>query len=195
MREISPAHNMNTSEFLRLVPPDIQTFVEAIRSQKRAGMRPLPSATLIDKSDLLSKERRIKLLDNVAVLVDENLFGRTEMCVQFALLIDLAMKHLGISSCCVSGTAIYYNRNGQEIFRWQHAWVRIGKEVIDGNVDILAENPIVPDAVDITPYWGPINETPNDRKLCDNHGEALPDDQDVNQVWWPDLLTFLQDNF
>jgi hypothetical protein len=51
-----------------------------------------------------------------------------------------------------SDLLIYYGADGEEIFRWQHAWVRIGNEVIDGNVDCLAENPLVPKAVSVAPY-------------------------------------------
>jgi len=32
--------------------------------------------------------------------------------------------------------------------------VRIGDEVVDGNVDCLSENPLVPDIVRVAPYWG-----------------------------------------
>jgi hypothetical protein len=71
---------------------------------------------------------------------------------------------------------MYYDSAGSEIFRWAHAWVRIGEEVIDGNVDSLAENPVVPKAVWIAPYWGPIMQTPPDRRLREKHGESLPPD-------------------
>jgi len=63
--------------------------------------------------------------------------------------------------------------------------------VVDGNVDILAENPVVPEVVCVAPYWGPIIATPTDRKLRENQGRSLPDDIDVEQYWWPDLRAFL----
>jgi hypothetical protein len=42
-------------------------------------------------------------------------------------------------------------RGGREIFRWEHVWVRVGAEVIDGNVDSLFENPMVPSASAVQP--------------------------------------------
>ncbi len=85
------------------------------------------------------------------------------------------------------GTAIYYDAKGHEIFRWKHAWVRIGEEVIDGNVDSLWENPLVPTQVRVLPYWGPLPEMPADRRLREEHGIRLPHDTDVDEIWWPDL--------
>jgi hypothetical protein len=83
-------------------------------------------------------------LDKVAALVDENLCGRSEMCQQFAELLHLALSYLRLPSRPVVGLAIYFAANGREIHRWKHAWVRVGEEAIDGNVDCLSENPTVP---------------------------------------------------
>jgi len=58
------------------------------------------------------------------------------------------------------GAAIYYDTKGNEIFRWKHAWVRLGDEVVDGNVDSISENPLVPSSVRVAPYWGPIQGMP-----------------------------------
>ena len=69
--------------------------------------------------------------------------------------------------------------------------VRIGDEVIDGNVDSLDENPTVPKAVRVAPYWGPITRTPSDRKLHEYHGMALVPDHDVETIWWPDLQQWI----
>ena len=113
------------------------------------------------------------------------------MCLQFAGLMHRAMEHLEIPSRPVVGTAIYYEANGEEIWRWQHAWVRIGSEVIDGNVDCLAENPVVPKAVSVAPYWGPITEVPPDRRLREDQGAVLPADVDVDEIWWPELQQWI----
>ncbi len=129
-------------------------------------------------------------MDAVAALVDENLFGRSEMCIQFAALLQRALAHLGLPARTVVGWAIYYS-DGHEIFRWKHAWVRVGREVIDGNVDSLFENPTVPPAVNVAPYWGSISETPADRRLREDHGRALPADNDVSDIWWPELRASL----
>jgi hypothetical protein len=150
MREISPAYDMSSEDFLTRVPSKFIPLVNTIRNQKQANERPLPSKDLIDFSDLLTSEIRHKLIDKVALLVDENLFGRAEMCRQFAVLLSRALQSLSLQSQPVSGTAIYYI-DGKEIFRWDHAWVRIGNEVIDANVDILEENPVVPKALQIRP--------------------------------------------
>ncbi len=191
MREISPAHGISVDEYMALMPAEMRRMVEEIRRQKRAGSRMRPSTVLIDHSALLSKAHRDKLIDAVAALVDENYVGRSEMCQQFADLLNRALLHLRFPSRPVVGTAIYYSPNGEEIFRWTHAWVRVGDEVIDGNVDCLAENPMVPNAVRVAPYWGPIGQTPADRRLREKHGEPLPPDVDVENTWWPELRNWL----
>jgi hypothetical protein len=142
---------------------------------------------------LLSAQVRHRLLDKVAYLVDENIFGRSEMCMQFADLLRLALTHLKLDARAAIGTTIYYS-GGREIFRWSHAWVRVGVEVIDGNVDSLVENPAVPSAVRVAPYWGPITGTPSDRKLREDHGKRLPPDSDVSNIWWSELRIWLDEN-
>jgi hypothetical protein len=190
MREISPAYDMSSDDFLTRVPSKFIPLVNTIRNQKQANERPLPSKDLIDFSDLLTSEIRHKLIDKVALLVDENLFGRAEMCRQFDVLLSRALQSLSLQSQPVSGTAIYYI-DGKEIFRWDHAWVRIGNEVIDANVDILEENPVVPKALQIRPYWGPVVKIPKDRMLRQNRSQRLQEDSDVDNIWWPDLLDFI----
>jgi len=142
---------------------------------------------------LCNNATRGALIDKIASLVDENLCGRSEMCIQFAILLDRALQHLGLESRSVRGKAIYFSE-GIEIFRWEHAWVRIGSEVIDANVDILEENPMVPQSVRVAPYWGPIISIPQDRRLRENHGQALPSDTDIDELWWPDLIHINQAN-
>ena len=135
----------------------------------------------------MTEAHRKKLLDTVAALVDENFAGRSDMCLQFAELLDRALSHLKFASRRAVGVASYYGTKGDEIFRWQHAWVRVGGEVIDGNVDCLGENPLVPKTVAVAPYWGPITQVPDDRFLREEHGLPLPPDVDVNDIWWPEL--------
>ncbi|MHB8218634.1 MAG: hypothetical protein ACYDDS_21385 [Candidatus Sulfotelmatobacter sp.] len=195
VREISPAVGISADEYVALLPPAMRQLVNEIRRGKQAGERLRPSGSLIDYSALLTRGHRNNLLDAVASLVDENYAGRAEMCLQFADLLNRALMHLHFPSRPVVGTAMYYDFAGKEIFRWTHAWVRIADEVIDGNVDSLAENPIVPNSVCIKPYWGPIARTPSDRRLRENHGESLPSDVDVEQIWWPELRSLLNDNF
>jgi hypothetical protein len=194
MREISPAIGVSVDDWVKRLPAEARLIVEEIRSQKQAGTRQGPAATLIDRSAIMTKPMRDKLLDAVAALVDENYAGRAEMCLQFAALLQRALSHLNFPSRAAAGTAIYYGAKGEEIWRWQHAWVRIGNEVIDGNVDCLAENPLVPKAVSVAPYWGPIAEVPADRRLRDEQ-RTPPPDVDVDDIWWPELRDWLDKEF
>jgi len=177
------------------MPAGLRDLVSEIRRKKYAGNRIRPSTSLIDHSALLTKSHRDRLIDTVAVLVDENYVGRAEMCFQFADLLNRALIHLNLPSRPVLGTAFYYDPMGNEMFQWTHAWVRIGDEVIDGNVDSISENPLVPQSVSIAPYWGPIRETPRDRRLREYQGEGLPPDVDVENIWWPELRDFLDRQF
>ena len=194
MREISPAENMSTDDFLEIAGDYEKSIAKKIRKEKVNGERPLPSTKLIDSSKILNQSIRKTLLDKVATLVDENLFGRSEMCLQFANLLQQSLCLFGLSARAVIGEAIYY-ANSCEVFRWDHAWVRINEEVIDANVDSLYENPAVPDTVKIAPYWGPIKLTPNDRKLKEKHGVKLPPDTDVSDIWWPDLEQWIKSQY
>ena len=74
-------------------------------------------------------------------------------------------------------------------------WVRVGDEVVDGNVDSLSENPMVPKTVTISPYWGPVKEILSDRRLREDRNAALPEDGDVNNIWWPELRDWLDHEF
>jgi hypothetical protein len=190
MREISPAVGMSVDEYMNLAP-EIRPLITEIRRQKEAGERLRPSATLVDRSRMLTQESRMKLLNKIAALVDENYAGRSEMCQQFADLLHRALTHMQIPSRGVMGTAIYCDAKGEELFRWNHAWVRVGEEVIDGNVDSLGENPLVPDEVRVAPYWGPITEVPEGRRLREDSGAALPSDVDADGIWWPELKTWI----
>lgn len=195
MREISPAQNdPDCSKYLTEFPEQ-ESVINKIRKEKQDGRRPLPSQALIDKSLLLTAEQRIKLLDKVAVLVDENLTGRSDMCLQFALLLVLALKYLSIDARMVQGRAIYFQGN-KKIFEWEHAWVRIGKEVIDGNIDSSClENPVFLSGITIFPFWGTISDTPKDRFLKEI--KSMPEffSNDVENIWWIDLKQWLDKNF
>jgi hypothetical protein len=193
MREISSIPNAFAEGFLRRARGSVQELVARVRRQKKEGHRPKPSTQLLDTSTLLSKPARSQILDKVASLVDENLFGRAEMCMQFADLLQRALDHLQLPARSVIGVCFYFE-GGREIFRWGHAWVRVGKEVIDGNVDCLFENPMVPSSVKVAPYWGPINMTPVDRILRENHAARMPPDEDVSNIWWPELRAWLDMN-
>src|SRR5271166_6458031 len=93
MREISPAVGMSVDEYMNLAP-EIRPLITEIRRQKEAGERLRPSATLVDRSRMLTQESRMKLLNKIAALVDENYAGRSEMCEQFADLLHRALTHI-----------------------------------------------------------------------------------------------------
>jgi hypothetical protein len=183
-REISPAVNCTVEEYMCVVPSPIKEIILAIRDQRTAGTRPLPSAKLVDASSLLTPSQRAALLDSVAILVDENLSGRSEMCLQFADLLQRSLAHLKFPARAAVGSATYYAPDGKELFSWQHAWVRVGDEVIDGNSDCLFENPMVPKEVTAAPYWGNIKNVPG-RRLRQDRAQSLPPDTDVSDIWWP----------
>ena len=168
--------------------------VTEVRRQRDAGERAKPSAKLIDRSVSLTPEKRIILLDKVASLVDRNWIGRSEMCIQFAALLQRALTHLGLPARAVLGTATYFDNKGKQIFSWSHGWVRIAKEVIDGNVDSISENPALPKTIDSAPYWGPVSETPKDRHLREHHEDKLLFDPDV-EGWWVELRLWLDTEF
>jgi hypothetical protein len=92
MREISPAIGISVDEFIEFAP-EVKPLVAEIRRQKQNGERSCPSAKLIDKSSLMTEIHRKRLLNQIAALVDENYAGRSEMCQQFALLLDRLLKH------------------------------------------------------------------------------------------------------
>lgn len=183
MREISPALNLSVDDyFANIRSSKARQFIVSIREQKLAGTCPLPSTTVVDCSAILTKSIRANLLDRIAILVDENIFGRHEICEQFADLLHRSLTLLGIPARAVLGTAIYFS-NDREVFCWDHAWIRVGDEVIDGNVDTLFENHLAPPFLRIAPYWGPIKRTPKDRRLVQNKRLVFPvSDTDVNNV-------------
>lgn len=190
MREISPSASHSCEEFLHLALPEARILAERIREQKLKMERPLPSASLIDNSNILSSTARSALIDKVASLVDENLFGRSEMCKQFSLLLAKSLVKLGFPAKISTGECSYYV-NGIEVFKWHHFWVRIDQEVIDANTDIINENPFIPRDLSVAPFWGLIQEVPKDRRLRGKLLNNPPDDEDVKKIWWPELDKWL----
>jgi hypothetical protein len=192
-REISPALNASADQYLAMRPPEVRGLIATIRAEKEEGKRSVPSTSLIDKSVLLTPTKRAALLDRIADLVDENLSGRSDMCLQFATLVHLALTHLNIPNDALEGTAIYFSDSGEEIFRWRHAWVRVGIEVIDGNSDSIGENPKVLPGLNAPPYWGPIKGITGRRWR--EGGGVPPHDDDVQNIWWPELKAWLDGDF
>jgi len=192
MREISPFVGLSVEEWLSTFPPEARARVEQIREDRRNDRRPYPSAKLLDRSTLLTKPQRNKLLDKVAALVDENYCGRAEMCQQFADLLYRALMRLSVDARGAIGQATYLAADGSVLWQWKHAWVRSGLEIVDGNIDTIAENPLVPKSLIVAPYWGPLAEMPTDRRLTEER-RTLPNDRDVKQIWWPDLRRWIDE--
>ncbi|WP_067867880.1 hypothetical protein [Neptuniibacter marinus] len=186
LREISPAENMSSDEFLQFAHPEQIKIVNIIRQQKLNGERTSPSELLIDDSKILNEEFRKALIDKVASLVDENLFGRSEMCQQFAMLLSLSLNHLGIYSKVVLGKATYSNG-----FSWIHCWVCTKEEIIDANADSMLENPAIPSDLAPKPFWGSKANLPKDRKFKPKPNAKVPKDTDVNNIWWPELKIWI----
>ena len=185
-REVSPSYDVSAEDFLQLLSAEELALAERVRAQKRAGERPVPSRSLIDRSSQLDARRRAELLDWIARMVDENVLGRSEMCIQFSALLQRALSALGLEGRVARGTAIYY-AEGREVFRWEHVWVRVGDEVIDGNADAMGESLAVPAAARAAPYWGPLAELPPSVRLRERWGAQVPYDRDVDTLWWPEL--------
>lgn len=93
-------------------------------------------------------------------------------------------------SRAVMGTAIYYDAKGTEV-RWSYAWVRVGEEVIAGNVDSLVENPVIPKQLRVSSYWEPITDFPEGRRLRENYGVSVPPDVGVDGIWRPEPKTWI----
>ncbi len=169
-----------------MMPPEMKEIVFKIRDEKNNKSRPLPSVVLLENSDILTSGKRKKLIDKIAMLVDENLTGRSDMCQQFSMLLSKSLNILGIYAKSINGKATYNNG-----FSWQHFWVETKDEIIDANVDILHENPMFPREIKINPYWGKKTTLPKDRKLKSKKTKTPPD-SDVSNIWWPELKLWLK---
>lgn len=191
-REILPVEGVSANEYIEMITsgsPEAARFLRSIRVAKKNGTRPVPSSRLwIGNVSSPDKAVCNQLVDKVASLVDENLFGRSEMCLQFASLLARALTELNVPAVAVTGQAKYKRMNG-EWFAWTHAWVRYGDVLVDANVDTMGENPAVPDDLDPAPFWGTLAECPADR-VFDAAPEILASDSDT-EFWWPDLLAML----
>ncbi|MFZ5823864.1 MAG: SEC-C domain-containing protein [Bacillota bacterium] len=159
---------------------DSAALLTQINQQKRAGTRPFPSATLISFGDTPPASERGFLVDLCARLVDENWCGRSEMCIYFAVLLRHGLNLLGHQAVVEVGKARYTGLLGRQ-FEWDHAWVRTQYgDIVDGNIDSIRENPMVPAGIEPKPYWGPENSLPSDRVL--NKSEELTPERDERDL-------------
>ena len=192
--EVSPVVGISADEYVkRLVAQKAPSLslLRRIREEKARAVRPRPSAHLIGEAIRPPRELRARLLDKVADLVDENVFGRSEMCLHFATLLAKALRLQGITAESKKGRARYIKLDGQW-FTWDHAWVEYDDCVVDGNVDTMRENPLVDNGVDPPPFWGRSDEIPDNRQYDFSSCVPWDGDEDV-EAWWPLLAEWLPD--
>jgi hypothetical protein len=168
----------------------------AVRRQKRAGTRPKPSTSFITIGGQPATEVRIALIDQIATLVDENIFGRHDMCLQFAALLERALRVMGIEAEARMGMTQYRRTSGSWTDQFLHAWVVLNDEqVVDGNADSLRENAMLGIGVIVNSFWGPVGQVPKDRLFLSDStlDNANRNDPDVVTRWWPMLETWMRE--
>jgi hypothetical protein len=116
-------------------------------------------------------------------------------------LLRHGLNFLGIPAEVHIGKATYIDHNNPDNrFKWDHAWVVSEEQLIDGNIDSMIENPMVPDGIAPAPYWGPIENIPFDRELHSNRilnssQDAVElDEQEIN-IWKQRLEVALKNKF
>lgn len=180
---------------------DMDKILLLIEEQKRSGTRPLPSGSLLSIGDKPVLEDRNFLIDTCAKLVDENWCGRSEMCIYFAVLLRHGLNFLGIPAEVNVGKATYIDHNNPDSrFEWDHAWVVSEGQLIDGNIDSMIENPMIPEGIASAPYWGPIENTPSDRKLyssriLDSSHDVIELDEQEIIMWKQQLEIALKNKY
>ena len=158
---------------------------------------PNPSERLIDKSKILSQEKRHKIIDIAAKYVNENSFltlGRSSMCLQFAILINHMLTKEKIESQVVRGYAEY--RSSSEKFKWEHYWVETTSgETIDCNIDSIIYHPDSPESIEPFNYWGPTETIPDDRtfsqtKFISDSEIQVIEKEDSETIEWKKQIDF-----
>ncbi|GAA5512398.1 hypothetical protein Dcar01_01112 [Deinococcus carri] len=69
------------------------------------------------------------------------------------------LAELGITARVVIGEATYKMHGTKHVML--HAWVEVGEDLVDGNVDSFEENVSIPNEIRPQPYWGPKRRAPN----------------------------------
>ena len=134
-----------------------------IKEQKAKNERPLPSTKLFSLGEIPPRAVRNLVLDVAAQFTDRYSEGRGRQGPLFAAFARAVLETQGVASEVVIGWARYLVPE-QTPFEWDYAWLETELEVIDGNSDTLNENPMVPETLIRTPYWGP-RERVHDRQL------------------------------
>lgn len=148
-------------------PQRFEAIRQRVRQDIEQGNRPWPYENLILFPSSLPNDTKIELLNLIAVVCERmgGVEGRSSQGVPFALLVQHALRaNLAMDSKVMAGDATYQH-NGLK-FSFCHAWVQTFEgEIIDGNVDVLADNPSAPDGLHVPAYWGPLSTLPGDRVL------------------------------
>lgn len=150
-------------------------MLSKIFEERKRGIRPKPSEHVYLKTSQVSDKIRKAYIDVVAEIVDNQLTGRSTMCVYFAILLGDLLKKMNINTKVITGKTTYWSSDKKDKFVWDHAWVEIDNEIIDCNVDSMSENPKVPDSIRPINYWGLKNSLPKDRLF-------IPD-REIDEDW------------
>jgi|GEM_PF-1563998 len=128
-----------------------------IAEQKAKNERPRPSAKLFSLGETPARAVRNVVLDVAAEFTDRharNSGGRGTQGPLFAAFARAVLETQGVTSEVVIGWARYLTPE-QKPFEWDYAWLETETDLIDGNADTLGENPMVPENLIRSPYWGP----------------------------------------
>ena len=139
--------------------------LKRIRNEKKNKTRKKPSSNLLTNGDFISIELRKYIVDKCAEFVDENKYGRSDMCIQYGVLIKYMLKNYANVDSKIMEGKVKYKGKGKD-FVWDHVWVEtLNGYFIDGNVDSMYENISVPKGINPSSYWGLLTEIPDDREI------------------------------
>ncbi len=158
MEQVSQAY------FSRLSPRKKRDFLRReleaglwIKEERVKNERPRPSAKLFSLGETPARAVRNVVLDVAAEFTDRyarSSEGRGKQGPLFAAFARAVLETQGIVAEIVIGWARYLTPE-QKPFEWDYAWLETEFEVIDGNADAMIENPMVPENLIRSPYWGP----------------------------------------
>ena len=138
---------------------EMSSTLVKISKELDEGIRLFPSKNNIIVSNSLMKNNCLTILNTIASVVDTYKLGgislgRSDQCLQFAFLLRDVLTYLSQESKVVYGLATYKTNLGE--FTWEHSWIVTKKDLIDGNVDSMIENPAVPPSFKLYPpvFWG-----------------------------------------
>lgn len=201
-REIFGSFGLNPiiqSLYAKKIEKDVDSLLKTIQEQKLSNFRPKPSSKLVSIGEVPDGGTKKFLVDVCAELVDENWAGRSEMCVYFAVLLRDALHLSGFHADVHLGKATYISLSDPlKTYTWDHAWVVYDNYIVDGNVDSIVENPMIPFGIEPSPYWGPSNMSPGDRifkteRILEPQFDTIELDEKEITVWKGRLVRALKE--